>query len=75
MYLFCSNCKAIFTFCSILSVFQQKRPYHFEIRALDQFQNFGKCPNRRDGHVPFVHGALAHEDLARQWAALRGGED
>ena len=32
-------------------------------------------PNRRGGHVPYAHGVLAHEGLARQLAGLRGGED
>ena len=74
MYLFCSNCKPVFTFCSIF-VNLKKRPYHFEVRAQDMFQMFSKWPNRRDEHVPFVHGVLAHEGLARRWAGLQGGED
>ena len=38
MYLFCSNFKPIFTFCSIFAIFQKKRPYYFEVRAQDGFQ-------------------------------------
>jgi hypothetical protein len=30
MYLFCSNCKSIFTFCSIFPIFQKKTPVPFQ---------------------------------------------
>ena len=75
MYLFCSDCKPIFTFCSIFVIFQKKRPNHLEVKAKNKFEIYRKWPNRRDEHVPFAHDVLAHEGLARQSAVLRGDED
>ena len=75
MYLFCSNCKPIFTFCSFFAISKKETPIPFRGKGAGSVSNFDKWPNRRDGHVPFVHGVLAHEGLARRWAALQGGED
>ena len=38
LYLFCSNCKPIFTFCSILLIFLHKLPCDLKIRAQNKFQ-------------------------------------